>query len=234
MGGSVNLAQVARLADDLESKGFVEKCADYALSWAPVDEEIRGLCEVRRPGHDSFADVYPKVVIVDGAYRAGLSRCLTQSTNKRFDPHAEVTRWFCHDGHNTIESAIESVAMERSTDSASFLHDCLVAHGKVVCELRQLGDSGKYPGSFVSKYLHFHNSDFVIYDGVASEQMTTLLGKLGGFSNQKDIERPKPKTYYEPYYEHLSRFLYLLEAGKLLQPDVTIKQLDHFLWNAWT
>jgi hypothetical protein len=229
----VNTKQLCRLAENLDSRDFVRKCGDYKLTWAPVDDEIRHLCEVRRPGHEAFADVYPKVVIVDGAYRAGLSRCLTDSRDERFDAQREVACWICGDGRQTVESSTGAVNLSSAPDSASFLSRCLAAHGAITCELMKLGDSGKYPGSFVSKYLHFHNKDFVIYDGVADARLTKLLASVGGLAGDRDIARPDPLTYYEPYYNYLSRFLYLLEAGKSLKPDVTIKQLDHFLWKAW-
>jgi len=230
----VDSDRVSRLADVLESNGFVEKCENYIGTWAPVDEEIRDLCEVRRPGHDSFQTAYPKVVIVDGAYRAGLSRCLTSSKGGTFDAQAEVAGWMWTHGHQTMESAIGAVSLRSSANSASFLRDCLVSHGHVVCELQKLGDSGKYPTSFVSKYLHFHNKDYVIYDSVVDDQMTKLLASVGGLPRaERDIARPADLTYSESYYNYLGRFRYLMEAGMSLKPDATIKQLDHFLWNAW-
>jgi hypothetical protein len=176
----VNTGKVTRLAEQIGNKDFVQKCDDYEFTWAPVDEEIRGLCELRRPGHRSLDDVYPKVVIVDGAYRAGLSRCLTDSKDKSFNAQREVAVWMCGAGRKTVESSIKAVDLRSDSDLVAFLRGCLVAHGAIVCELMKLGDSGKYPGSFVSKYLHFHNGDFVIYDGVADGRLTKLFAEVGG------------------------------------------------------
>lgn len=226
---------IEQLADLLQSMRFEQKCDDYAESWAPVDDEIRHICEQRCQGHASLAITYPKVVVVDGAYRAGLSRCLQSRTIANFSAQAAVASWMASPaGQPVMKEAIESVCLASSADTSSFLVDCLTGHGRVVSQLSRLGDSGKWPTSFVSKYLHFHNSDYVIYDGVADYRLTRLMAKVGGLRfEDRVIPTPTESSYASAYYDYLCRFYYLFEAGRGLRDGVTVKELDHFLWNAW-
>lgn len=233
-GAVVDEESVARLASLLDQTEFMQRCDDYANTWAPVDDEIRHVCEVRCAGHDAFRTVYPKVAIVDGTYRAGLSRCITKKGDGSFDALSAVAHWMCGDGLKTMDRAIEMVHQEARSESAAYFHDCLVGHGSVVSELAKIGSSGKWPTSFVSKYLHFHNREYVIFDNVVEQGITRLMSRAGGLPRGfGDVPRPASMAYSNAYYEYLRRFYYVYAAATRLRDGVSVKEIDHYLWNAW-
>jgi hypothetical protein len=63
---------------------------DYKASWKQVDRELYELCCSRRPRHDHFDDVYPKVAIIGRVYAAGVSRAWRGKRD--CDPEAETAR----------------------------------------------------------------------------------------------------------------------------------------------
>jgi hypothetical protein len=228
---ALDKVKVAKVTDLLARDGFVGSCADYATSWAPVDAELRHLCVERCKGHGSFDVVYPKVVIVDGAYRAGLSRCLRRVDEPGFNAQRAAAEWLSSpEGSTLAESAIGAVS-RRGAEPAQFLADCLAGHGSVVAALSALANPRKWPTSFVAKYLHFHNADYVIYDGVAEAKLRSLLAEAWQPAQVSCESIRQPETYAQAYFDYLCRFAYYLEAAMTLKPDATIKELDHFLWN---
>jgi hypothetical protein len=232
---TLNADKVDRLAQVLVDKGFDRTCDAYHERWEPLDVEIRHVCEDRCKGHGSLAVTLPKVLIVDGAYNGGLSRCLNAKGDPHFSAPVAVARWMCTpDGARITDEAIAGVSLAKTPDMMAFLRSCLLGHGSLVHELRSLGDSGKLPRSFVSKYLHFHNRDYIIYDRDTDAVLSKLLAGVGGLRKADCVFGPTdPGTSDDTYCDYLRRFRYLAAAGRSIRPNVTIKELDNFLWTGW-
>jgi len=171
------------------------------------------------------------VVVIDECYNAGLARSLRDSKDDSFDAQTAVAEWLIGDGREAIDAAVAAVRTPSMT-TEDWLSASLAAHGAVVQGMSRLGSAGAWPTSFVSKYLHFHNADYVIYDTVAEERLGGLLrdawgsGRLPG----RVIPRPEAGTYAEAYYLYVNRFAYYMEAARMVR-ESSIKELDHYLWN---
>lgn len=229
--GRLDPQRVAALADTLRAKDFAGICDGYAGTWGLVDRELRHVCTERCIGHDAFAVAYPKVVIVDEAYNAGLARTVRNAEVSAFDAQRSVARWLSDEGRQTVNMA---VAAERgaSMTTAEWLLVCLSGHGAVAKGLSTLGAGESWPTSFVSKYLHFHNADYVIYDSVVDERLRMLLAEAWHVKTVRcRVLQPEGLPHYSnAYLSYLNRFAFLVEAAKKVRQS-SFKELDHFLWN---
>lgn len=229
---SATASRVDAVARLLDRTGLAESAASYAAGWGAVDREIRNVCTSRCPGHDSFQIVYPKVVIVDETYNAGLSRSVRAAAGVRFDAHESVAAWLCGQGRDSVEGAIRSQRTGRST--VDWLRQCIVQHGAVTEGLSRLGVTRSWPTSFVSKYLHFHNGDYPIYDSLADIRLRRVLAAAWNtpwVSCPALLPRRGAPLHASAYATYLSRFLYLIEASAIVRPGTTVKELDHYLWS---
>ena len=222
--------RVDALADTLRAKDFAGICDRYAGNWGLVDRELRHLCTERCIGHGTFAVTFPKVVIIDEAYNAGLARTVRNGDVHGFDAQRSVAMWLSGQGRQTIDMAIASERRAAMT-TLEWLQVCLSGHGAVTKGLSILGAEESWPTSFVSKYLHFHNADYVIYDSVVDERLRTLLAEAWSVKTVRCrvLEPQDCLNYSSAYFGYLNRFAFFVEAAKQVRQS-TFKELDHFLW----
>jgi hypothetical protein len=200
-----------------------EAWKDYQDTWAAADQELYDLC--RRRGHDTFIDVYTKIAFINRVYAAGISRSIvavdgadseTQVArgllDLRADVHASLSRLCALDGigRDTMGAIVEEHAK---------LTDALSVHcGNV------------RPTSFVSKYLHFHCDLVPIYDSRTVEAIGKVLAPyVPRYQRTSGLLR-QPATYDPNYYWYAGRFLRLWELAGATTPGLTIKMVDHALW----
>jgi len=228
----VHAQRIAALADVLRAREFVGICDEYAENWGLVDRELRHICTERCIGHGTFAAAYPKVVIIDEAYNAGLARSIRNPSLRGFNAQRAVANWMCGEGREAIDGAVfaQRTSFETTED---WLAACLAGHGAVAKGLSTLGGKVSWPTSFVAKYLHFHNADYVIYDSVVDERLRNLLAEAWDVSTVRcQVLDPKsPFNYSNAYFGYLNRFAFYMDAGESVRPGTTMKELDHFLWN---
>ena len=224
--------KVALLVDALRAQGFTDVCDKYKDNWGLVDTELRHICTERCIGHAFFAVAYPKVVIIDEAYNAGLARSLREPRDPAFNAQRAVAEWLSGPGREAIDAAV-SARRASAVATSAWLSVCLAMHGRVVQGLSTLGATKSWPTSFVSKYLHFHNANFVVYDNEVDERLRKLLAESWSVKTVRcePLDTSETPSYAKAYLSYLNRFAYYMDAGELVRPGTTVKELDHFLWN---
>jgi hypothetical protein len=227
-------SRVRELAETLAKKDFAGICDGYAKSWLLIDQELRHICTERCVGHARFDVVYPKVVIIDEAYNAQLARYVLKPDEVGFNAQRAVAEWLSGAGRRQIE---EALSVRRATEATTeeWLGACLDAHGRVVKGLSTLGHAVVRPTSFVSKYLHFHNADVVIYDNVVAERLRNLLAQAWGIDAGAQVrcrvlDSAQSSEADPAYLAYLNRFAFLMAAAADVRAGTTVKELDHFLW----
>ena len=194
---------------------------DYRATWQAVDMELYELCQ-RKPGQQTFDDVYPKVAIIGRVYVAGISR----SSRASGDREAAVARGLVSLA-DMIEEALRDLAgrpFDRATTAQA-----VELHGRVTRGLRQHA-GGVWLTSFVSKYLHFHSSTIPIYDSLAQQS-------IGRFVNWQAVTGVRASMADLPdwtraYRNFAAAFAILHDRiGIETSVPATVKEIDHMLWH---
>lgn len=195
---------------------FMAAKRDYEGRWREVDKVLYDVAAGR--GHEDMNDVYTKVVLVNRAYAAGLSR----SSRGPGDPETDVAQGLVSIS-DELGSRLASLA-DRSLDAA-LVTDVAGLHHMVTKSL--LGFTGdRWMTSFVSKYLHFHVPCVPIFD----DRAVAAVARYSGMVECQEVVEPEWRV--TAYWSFLRRFfdvyahLQRSDVGEL----VTVKLVDHMLW----
>jgi transposase-like protein len=132
---------------------------DYRKRWQEVDRDLYALAS--RRGNRRFEDVYPKVVLINRVYSAGLARSLGAAGEDSVAQHLVSAA-------DAFEDVLSQIP-QGSTLSDEALPPILNAHAAVAGIERSQG--GKWLHSFASKYLNFHRPCVPISDDRARASM---------------------------------------------------------------
>jgi hypothetical protein len=204
--------------------------ADYQRSWAHVDSALRGI--VRDHAGPSLADIYTKVVLINGVYQVQLSRTHGQGALERVANVLAAAE---------VELA-PAIAKLRShgTLSLAAVADTMTAHTVILLALEALGkeidpqEPAKIARSFASKYLHFHADIVPIYDSLASNHVARFLSWSDYRQSLRQIQQSAacPPEGDRAYFNYLLQFSLLYEHLCSLMPPglVSVKGIDQMLW----
>ncbi len=187
---------------------------DYQSHWQSVDTELYDLC--RRRAHQSFADVYAKVVVINRVYAAGISR----SSRAQGDRESEVARGLVSLGP-ALEERLTRLRTASELDAATAA-DVVEVHDFLVRGLLPFtGDT--WQTSFGSKYLHFHWNLVPIFDDRAGSAIRRVLMKHG--VSPMRVETSKPQTWVTAYRNFVEQFLALYESLREGEPESNCQML---------
>jgi hypothetical protein len=134
----------------------------YRSGWRHVDDalaEAFATCS-----GFSMAEVFTKVVLIDGVYRAQLPRTLGENADRRAATAITGSR-------RAIAAALRRLSVFNSPTEAACVEAARV-HSLLLRVLRGELGTNRDAVSFASKYLHFHAPDVVpIYNQYAAGQL---------------------------------------------------------------
>ena len=192
----------------------------YRRTWQKVDDELYELCR-QRPSHDSFADVYAKVVIIGRVYQAGIAR---SSRAKVKDREAAVTNGLIEQS-DLISLALGELAA-RPFDAPAAAQIAIL-HGRITRGL-EAHTGERQLTSFVSKYLHFHCDIVPIYDGRAASAIGILVDRRAVATVRPLL---KNKAAIPSYRRYVAAFVVLhQQAVASTSPSPTVREIDYLLW----
>jgi hypothetical protein len=198
--------------------------------WLNVDQALRTV--VRANSSGQLPEIFTKVVVIDGAYRSQLAR--TYGTNAR-TAGQRTDYWIAQQLRRNdarITKALAPLANARSLRLQSLTH-VVEAHGVIVDAISAAAPGSRVAHSFASKYLHFHNAIFPIFDNIVKynvARFTSWNGYGAAFQGALTVAQSAPHA--DPVYaHHVAKVFVILEHIKGLAPPspVTVKGVDHML-----
>ena len=123
-----------------------------------------------------------------------------------------------------VDKVVHSLQGVKNPLTTKSLKKILDAHGRLVRIIQPVLRKGTTPRSFVSKYLHFHNSAVPIFDSVA----VGVLKKLYRRDNRSGPFEI-PATADKKYGDFLQRFWRLYSEVQKTGVTVSVKLLDNYL-----
>ena len=194
----------------------------YTQGWKIVDDTLYRLCR-DHPSHDDRAAVNAKILIIGRTYATGIERkvattgvqgsSISQVADFFFMHRKEIDEWFLR-----LAKVFEPLA-------SSNISEILAVHGLISKRLTHLTRRKQLARSFVSKYLHFHNSAVPIYDSVASG----FLRGLVPLRRIRDFQIPVPDCADPEYADYVRRFAHLYQTIASHALPVTVRSLDSYL-----
>jgi hypothetical protein len=206
---------------DLESslKRAIEA---YEATWKVVDSELYDLCR-RRPGQQSFTDVFAKVAIIDHVYVGGLPRS-TGASNVS-DAEARVSHGLMGLA-DLIEQSLRDLAGRQFDRVAAA--KIVELHGRVTSGLRPYTGQ-TWQQSFVSKYLHFHCDLVPIFDGNAQ----STIGRYVDWQAVTPVRDSMavPPDWERGYRNFVAAFVVLWKRiSTETSISASVRKVDYLLW----
>lgn len=191
---------------------------NYEQRSSNLDSVLYRLC-AEHPRHEEYKWVHAKVFIIGRTYSSGMERnvaklggqgsSLRQVAQQLWKQHEEVDRLFRH---------LQAVSEPLSAEKVAKLVEL---HGHLLKVIRPVTRSGRSPRSFVSKYMHFHNSAVPIYDSYAASELKRWSQKKELFDEPQDADHR--------YAGFTTRFYGLLCQLRRVDSRMNVRLTDAFL-----
>jgi hypothetical protein len=195
---------------------------DYNEQWRTLDSYLYRLCR-ENPTHSCKLSVNAKVYIIGRTFQTQIERQI-QADGTQASSIAKVTDLFS-EHHQELDWLFLSLAETSEPLTAPNLQRILEVHGQVVRLLSGVTMMGKSPRSFVSKYMHFHNSVVPMYDDITQGVLPSLVPKRSIKNELASI----PNSADPDYACHVLRFLSQYELIVSKNLPVTVRSLDYYL-----
>jgi hypothetical protein len=198
---------------------YLAEVSHYEKDLRLLDDTLYRLCR-EHPNHTTPSSVHAKLWIIGRTYATGIERKIETRKKKR-SPLSKVAELFLANGEQLDEliAELNTIAEPLSPEK---LQTVTRVHGRILKILARITRDGQSPRSFVSKYLHFHNSLVPIYDSRAA-------GVLRAFKPRTIDEFQIPAGGDTKYAEFTMRFLKLYEFVRAADLKVNVKYLDNYL-----
>lgn len=195
--------------------------AYYEETWKVMDNALYRLCR-ENPDHARRSSVCAKLWIVGRTYATGIERKVA-TTGSQGSSMSQVTEHFLAHAPEIDKEFGQLRTITEPLDPKK-LKLIVAIHGRLVTFLCPITRKNQSTRSFVSKYMHFHNSAVPIYDSVATSALT---GLLRWHDNLAVFEMPPEAD--QTYGWYVMRFygLYQQVAAAGIKP--TSRHVDHFL-----
>ncbi len=194
----------------------------YDAEWSLLDETVYRLCR-ENPDNSSRLSVFAKVFIIGRSYETGIERQV-KTRGTQGSSISQVAECLLRHGKR-LDKWIGSLSGE--IDSAD-LRAIVDVHGRILNLLKPTARKLRSPRSFVSQYLHFHNTAVPIYDSYAERSLKALVpwdDALNVFNAPGAADRE-----YDRYVKRFQRLCSIVEQNELI---VSVKRLNHYLvWKA--
>jgi len=190
-------------------------------SWGAVDEVLYRACR-EHPLHNDRRAIMCKMVVVGRCYAAGIERLVTPRKGEQ----AVDRIGDCLARHGAvIDGIIQGLPDPEAPLTPAPMRIVVRQHGRLTRLLARHLTKGRYPTSFVSKYLHFHRPIVPIYDAYCLAGLTKAV-----HWDQKEIPFGPPGRADRGYYQFCARFMRLHEACRDAGLAPSVKDLDAWLW----
>jgi hypothetical protein len=154
---------------------FKSACLRYQDFWEMTDNVLYELCR-QFPNHENRAKSNAKVLIIGRSYVTGTERQI-KSDGTQSSAMEQLAEYVAAHG-SSIDSIIGSLKLIEEPLDENKLKAIVRAHGELLQiikgKTRKSQSKSLNPRSFVSKYLHFHNSAVPIYDMVANSALCKI------------------------------------------------------------
>lgn len=205
----------------LNLEKYRSACAKYHEEWQATDEALYALCQ-RHPTHQDRGGINAKLWIIGRAYATGIERkIVSKKTQGSSMEQLSAHLWNHRDEVDEVLTSLHKVSEPLTPDK---LMNILAAHGKLVGLVQGVLRKGQTPRSFVSKYLHFHNSAVPIYDSVAVRAATKHYRR-----ERNGYAFTIPAAVDKQYTDFLLRFWRVYQEAHASGMRVTVKLLDNYL-----
>jgi hypothetical protein len=207
---------------EIQEPKYENSVTDYKEKWRTLDEVLYTLCR-DHPGHDRFDGICAKLSIIGRTYSTGIERQI-KSDNTQGSSMLQLANYF-FEHRAEIDSIISDASALMEPLTKEGIVAILIAHGKLVRLLTGITKNGYRPRSFVSKYLHFHNPVFPIYDSVASRKIRQIVQ----FEDVRAIDFKVDGTSDSEYNDYVRRFYALYQHSMDRGLPITVRSLDYYL-----
>jgi len=198
---------------------------DYMQSWQAIDETFYRLCR-DHPYHSERPWVNAKILIIGRTYATGIERKVP-ATGAQGSSISQVATFF-YTRHKEFDQWFARLAKVAEPLITSNVPEILTVHGLILERLTEITRDGQLARSFVSKYLHFHNSAVPIYDSVASTCLRSLIS-LRAIRDFQILPAEHADSIYADYVRRFTNLYQFIAAQGL---PVTVRALDSYLiWN---
>ncbi len=214
-----------RASGEFSANDYNRSRDDYAQRWKAINETLYHLCR-DHPHHDHRPWVNAKILIIGRTYATGIERKVPTTGAQGSSISQVADLFFTH--REKIDQCFVRLAKVSEPLTISNIPEILTIHGLISKYLTEITRRKQLARSFVSKYLHFHNSAVPIYDSVA----TTALRALVPLRGIRDFQIPSAEHADPEYADYVRRFAHLYQTITSRNLSVTVRSLDSFLiWN---
>lgn len=200
---------------------YKRACAHYRRNWDAVETALYGLCR-RYPNHKSRAGINAKLWIIVRAYATGIERKI-KSQGVQGSSMTQLGDHFWRN-RRRVDAVLRGLRSVKEPLTTGKLTKILAAHARLVRLIKPVLRKRQTPRSFVSKYLHFHNSAVPICDSVAARAVRGCYRRM---KRGTSVEIPAGAD--PQYADFLLRFWQLYQDARASRVKVSVKLLDHYL-----
>lgn len=207
---------------EIPKPDYEKSVTNYKNQWRTLDGVLYTLCR-DYPRHDKMDGINAKLCIIGRTYSTGIERKI-QSNDTQGSSMLQLADYFFK--HRTEIDAIigdTSALVEPLTKDG--IVAILIAHEKLVRLLTGITQNNYRPRSFVSKYLHFHNPVFPIYDRVASRRIRQIVP----LQSVRAIDFEVDDRSDSKYNDYVRRFFGLYQHSRARGLPITVRSLDFYL-----
>ena len=204
-----------------ELEKYQRASTKYRAEWEATDEALYSLCQ-RYPGHQDRGGINAKLLIIGRAYATGIERKIP-SLGTQGSSLEQLADHLTANG-STVDRVFGDMQGLAEPLTPDKLIQILNAHGRLVRIVQGALRRGQTPRSFVSKYMHFHNSAVPILDSVAVRAATRHYSRA---RNGEALQ--VPATADKAYGDFLLRFWRLYQEAQESGAKVSVKLLDNYL-----
>jgi len=204
----------------LSGRNYAQSRIDYDHQWQRLDYNLYRVCEENQ-GHSDLGGLNAKVYLIARTYQSGIERKV-RSKGTQGSSLSQVVSLF-HQHSRQMEQLFNRLATISEPLTPEKATVILEIHGRIVSLLSQLTIDGQSARSFVSKYMHFHNSNVPIYDDITAVKVLPSLIPI----RSKDAQIPHGADQLYAAYVH--RFLKLQDWASQSKLSFTVRSLDYYL-----
>lgn len=199
---------------------------NYNDEWRALDEVLYKVCR-DFPDHRSKNGIIAKTYLIGRTYATGIERGIKSGGTQG---SSLVKLADCFVKHIAdIDSLIEHAAVVTEPLTREGIAVILTAHGTLVQMLTSITANGYRPHSFVSKYLHFHNPVFPIYDNVACQEIIHMVPHR----TIRELVLEVNGGVDPNYADYVRRFFALYRRSRESGLPINVRSLDYYLiWKA--
>ena len=205
----------------LDAEQYQRCLLEYRSHWRILDTTLYQLC-AENPDHTQRDQVHAKLWIISRTYATGIERKIA-TTGAQGSSLTQLADHFLEHGR-LINEWIQELRDVNEPLTPAHLEKIVSVHGRFVELLSRKTRNQQSSRSFVSKYLHFHNSAVPIYDSIAAANAQRIVR----WSKSLNVFE-MPAGADECYGWYVMRFFKVYEAVAEAGLQRSVKYVDNYL-----